>query len=106
MKASATLLTLLLLVAALPVASIGADALRKQARFRDGSPITVDDVIWTFETLKTKGHPFYRSYYTQVTKAEAAGPRRVRFTFKAGMNRELPLIVGQMPVLPKARWTG
>jgi microcin C transport system substrate-binding protein len=60
--------------------------------------------VWTFDTLKTKGHPFYRSYYAQVTKAEPAGPRRVRFTFKGGMNRELPLIVGQMPVLSRAWW--
>jgi microcin C transport system substrate-binding protein len=80
--------------------------LRPQARFNDGSPITVDDVIWTFETLKAHGHPFYRSYYTHVARAEAAGPRRVRFIFKGGTNRELPLIVGQMPVLPKAWWTG
>lgn len=80
--------------------------LRPQARFHDGSPITVDDVIWTFETLKARGHPFYRSYYTHVARAEAAGPRRVRFVFKGGMNRELPLIVGQMPVLPKAWWAG
>ena len=68
--------------------------------------MTVDDVIWTFETLKAKGHPLYRSYYAAVTKAEASGPRRVRFTFKVAMNRELPLIVGQLPVLSKAWWTG
>ena len=80
--------------------------LRPHARFHDGSPMTVDDVIWTFETLKTKGHPLYRSYYAAVTKAEASGPRRVRFTFKVAMNRELPLIVGQLPVLSKAWWTG
>src|SRR5216110_3288826 len=80
--------------------------LRPQARFHDGSPMTVEDVIWTFETLKTKGHPLYRSYYAAVTKAEAAGPRRVRFTFKVAMNRELPLIVGQLPVLSKAWWAG
>jgi microcin C transport system substrate-binding protein len=79
--------------------------LRREARFHDGSPITVDDVVWSFETLKTKGHPFYRSYYAHVAKAEPAGPRRVRFTFKAAMNRELPLIVGQLPVLPKHWWT-
>jgi microcin C transport system substrate-binding protein len=80
--------------------------LRPQARFHDGSPITVEDVIWTFDTLRQKGHPFYRSYYAHVARAEPAGPRRVRFTFKRGENRELPLIVGQMPVLPKAYWAG
>ena len=80
--------------------------LRRQARFHDGSPITVEDVIWTFQTLRAHGHPFYRSYYAQVASAEPAGPRRVRFTFKGGVNRELPLIVGQMPVLPKAWWAG
>jgi microcin C transport system substrate-binding protein len=80
--------------------------LRPQARFHDGSPITVADVIWTFETLVAHGHPFYRSYYAHVARVEAAGPRRVRFTFKGGTNRELPLIVGQMPVLSKAWWAG
>jgi microcin C transport system substrate-binding protein len=80
--------------------------LRAQARFHDGRPITVEDVIWTFDTLRKSGHPFYRSYYAHVARAEAAGPRRVRFTFKGGMNRELPLIVGQMPVLPKHWWAG
>ena len=78
--------------------------LRSQARFHDGTPITVEDVIWSFDTLKKRGHPFFRSYYAHVTKAEAAGPRRVRFTFKAAMNRELPLILGQLPVLPKHWW--
>ena len=76
--------------------------LRQEARFHDGRPITVDDVIWTFQTLKTKGHPFYRSYFAQVVKAEAVGPRKVKFTFGPGDNRELPIITGQMPVLSKA----
>ncbi|HEX3175625.1 MAG TPA: extracellular solute-binding protein [Methylomirabilota bacterium] len=80
--------------------------LRPQARFHDGTPITVGDVIWTFETLKAKGHPFYRSYYAHVARVESDGPRRVRFTFSGGTNRELPLIVGQMPVLSKAWWSG
>jgi microcin C transport system substrate-binding protein len=79
--------------------------LRPQARFHDGSPMTVEDVIWTFETLKSKGHPFYRSYYAQVTKAEKAGERKVRFSFAPGDNRELPLIVGQLPVLSRAYWS-
>ncbi|MCI0429297.1 MAG: extracellular solute-binding protein, partial [Rhodospirillales bacterium] len=64
------------------------------------------DVIWTFETLKTKGDPFYRAYYASVAKAEALGERRVKFTFEAGDNRELPLIMGQLPVLPKHYWEG
>jgi microcin C transport system substrate-binding protein len=78
--------------------------LRREARFHDGTPITVDDVIWTLEALKTKGHPFFRSYYRHVARAEKSGDRKVRFTFDAGDNRELPLIVGQMAVLPKAYW--
>lgn len=79
--------------------------LRPQARFHDGSPITVEDVIWTFEALKAKGHPFYRSYYAQVAKAEKVGERKVRFGFGPGDNRELPLIVGQLPVLSRAYWS-
>jgi microcin C transport system substrate-binding protein len=79
--------------------------LRPQARFHDGSPMTVEDVIWTFDALKTKGRPFYRSYYAQVTKAEKVGDRKVRFTFGPGENRELPLIVGQLPVLSRTYWS-
>ena len=51
-----------------------------------------------------KGHPLYRSYYAQVASAEQTGPRTVRFAFKPGDNRELPVIVGQLPVLSKAYW--
>jgi microcin C transport system substrate-binding protein len=80
--------------------------LRPEARFHDGSPITADDVIWTFETLKTKGQPFFRTYYAQVTKAEGVDERAVRFTFASSQNRGLPLIVGQLPVLSKAYWSG
>lgn len=80
-------------------------SLRPEARFHDGSPMTADDVIWTFETLKAKGHPFFRSYYAQVVKAEKVGERKVRFAFGPGDNRELPLIVGQLPVLSRAYWS-
>ena len=78
--------------------------LRKEARWHDGVPVTVDDVIFSLETLKTKGHPFYRAYYANVIKAEKAGDRRVKFTFSVKDNRELPLIVGQLPILPKHYW--
>ena len=79
--------------------------LRPEARFHDGSPVTAGDVIWTFEALKEKGHPFYRSYYAKVVRAEKVGPRTVRFSFGPGDNRELPLIVGQMAVLSRAYWS-
>jgi microcin C transport system substrate-binding protein len=79
--------------------------LRPEARFHDGSPITAEDVIWTFDTLRTKGHPFYRSYYAQVAKVEKVGERKVRFAFGPGENRELPLIVGELPVLSRSYWS-
>lgn len=79
-------------------------ALRPQAKFHDGSPITAEDVIFSLEALQTKGHPFYRAYYANVTKAEMDGPHLVRFHFSGPENRELPLIIGQMPVLSKAYW--
>jgi microcin C transport system substrate-binding protein len=79
--------------------------LRKEARFHDGTAMTPADVVWTFETLKSKGHPFYRSYYADVVKAEPVGERAVRFTFRNGDNRELAQIVGELPVLSKAYWS-
>jgi microcin C transport system substrate-binding protein len=78
--------------------------LRPQARWHDGKPITVPDVIWSLNTLKTKGQPFFRFYYGSVVRAEQVGLRRVKFTFAEKGNRELPLIIGQMPVLPKHYW--
>ena len=78
--------------------------LRPEARWQDGQPITVEDVIWSFETLKTKGSPFYRYYYASVAKAEKVGDRQVRFTFSQTDNHELPLIMGQLPILPKHYW--
>ena len=80
--------------------------LRPEARFNDGTPITAEDVIWSFNTLKTKGPPMYASYYGDVLKAEKTGERKVLFTFRGGTNRELPLIMGQLPVLPSKWWQG
>ncbi len=80
--------------------------LRPNARWHDGKPITADDVIFSFDTLKAKGHPRFRFYYAAVTKAEKLGERRVRFSFKPGDNRELPLILGQLHVLPRHYWKG
>jgi microcin C transport system substrate-binding protein len=77
---------------------------RPQAKWMDGTPITVDDIIWTFETLKAKGPPMYASYYADVLKAEKTGDRKVLFTFRNAENRELPLILGQLPALPSKWW--
>lgn len=78
--------------------------LRPEARWHDGVPVTADDVVWSFETLTTKGSPSFRFYYGSVAGAEKLGERRVRFRFKERGNRELPLIVGEIPVLPKHYW--
>ncbi|MDH3521202.1 MAG: extracellular solute-binding protein [Myxococcales bacterium] len=78
--------------------------LRPEARWHDGQPITAADVIWTFETLMAKGMPFYRAYFGSVAKVEQTGPRSVKFSFVPGDNRELPLILGQMPILPAHYW--
>ena len=78
--------------------------LRPQARWHDGTPITAEDVAWSFETLVSQGNPQYRFYYSAVASAEALDAARVRFTFSESDNRELPLIVGQLPILPKHYW--
>ncbi|MGH7116993.1 MAG: extracellular solute-binding protein, partial [Stellaceae bacterium] len=79
--------------------------LRKAARFHDGAPMTPADVIWTFETLQKKGLPAYREYYGDVAKVAPEGDG-VRFYFKSAKNRELPQILGEMPVLSKKYWSG
>jgi microcin C transport system substrate-binding protein len=78
--------------------------LRKEARWHDGRPVTVDDVIFSLQILKTKGHPFYRAYFANVAKAEKVGDGKVKFTFSGSENRELPLITGQLRILPKHYW--
>ncbi|HSR55935.1 MAG TPA: extracellular solute-binding protein, partial [Alphaproteobacteria bacterium] len=78
--------------------------LRAQARFHDGTPITAEDVAHTFELLKSEGHPRYRLYLKNVTRAVVEARGRVRFDFTTGGNRELPLLVAQLPILSKADW--
>ncbi|MHA6493210.1 extracellular solute-binding protein [Pseudomonas borbori] len=78
--------------------------LRPEARFHDGQPVTAEDVKFTFETLMSKGSPMYRGYYADVDRVEVESPSKVRFIFKHAGNRELPLILGQLPVLPKHWW--
>ncbi|MEM8631720.1 MAG: extracellular solute-binding protein [Pseudomonadota bacterium] len=79
--------------------------LRPEAQFSDGSPVTVEDVLWSYETLGTIGHPRYLGAWEKVAKAEATGPRTLRFTFNAP-DRELALIMGMRPILKKAQWDG
>lgn len=76
-----------------------------KARFHDGSPITAADVIWSFETLKVNS-PFYNKYFANITGAAESAPGEVTFTFDQTGNRELPHIVGDLAILPKAWWTG
>ncbi|MFO1088605.1 MAG: extracellular solute-binding protein [Hyphomicrobiales bacterium] len=79
--------------------------LRPEAKFHDGEPMKPEDVVWSMEALKGSS-PQYAFYYKNVVKAEQTGEREVTFTFSAAGNRELPQIVGQLPVLPKHWWTG
>jgi microcin C transport system substrate-binding protein len=67
--------------------------------------MTPEDVIWSMQALRDS-HPFYNSYYKNVATVEKTGDHEVTFTFSEKGNRELPLITGQIPVLPKHWWTG
>ena len=78
--------------------------LRSQARWHDGQPITADDVVFSFDILKSKGAPQYAAYWQDVAKAEKVDERVVKFTFRGGENNELPQIIGQLTVLPKHWW--
>lgn len=74
--------------------------LNPKAKFSDGTPITVDDVIFSHAVLMERGRPNHRSYYKKVAKVEKTGERSVRFTFDDSGDREMPLIMGLMPILP------
>ena len=79
--------------------------LRTGAAFSDGSPVTPDDVLWSFEKLGTEGSPRYAAAWKKIAKSEKVGDRGVRFTFTE-LDRELPLLLGLRPILKKAQWEG
>ena len=79
--------------------------LRDGAKFSDGSPVTPEDVLWSFEKLGTEGSPRYATAWKKIAKSEKIGSRGVRFTFTE-LDRELPLLLGLRPILQKAQWDG
>jgi len=76
------------------------------ARFQDGSPVTIEDIVFSFETLRDKGRPNHRTYYSNVSHVETSEPGKIRFVFGDKGDRELALIMGLMPILPKAYYEG
>ena len=81
--------------------------LDEHAKFHDGSPVTADDVIFSYNALMEKGQPLYKVYYADVDRVEKVNSREVRFYFKKGThNRELPLILSQMKIYSAKDWEG
>ncbi len=80
--------------------------LRPEAKFSDGTPVTAEDVAWTYRTLLEKGRPSFRIQLADVKDVVVESPSRVVFHFTSNENRELPLIVGGLPVLPKHFFDG
>ncbi len=78
--------------------------LRPQARFHDGVPVRARDVAFTFDLIRREGAPAYKAYFADVVSVDALDPLRVRFRFRSKDNRELPLIVGELPILPEHYW--
>jgi microcin C transport system substrate-binding protein len=78
--------------------------LRPEARFHDGTPVMPEDVIWSLNALREKGQPLYRFYYGNIARAEKTGTHGVKFIFRGARNRELPQIIGEIPVLSRAYW--
>lgn len=79
--------------------------IRPQAKFSDGTPVTAADVVFSMETLRDKGRPNFKNSYSKITKVEAPDDHTVTFHQESG-DRELPMIVGLMPILAKAQWQG
>ncbi|MEG6508470.1 extracellular solute-binding protein [Methyloligella sp. 2.7D] len=79
--------------------------LRPEAEFSDGSPLRAEDVVYSFEALKEKGHPLYRQMLRDVVKAEAIDPETVRYTFEGDQVRDLPLVVAELPIFSKAYYS-
>ena len=79
--------------------------LREGARFSDGAPVTVDDVLWSFQTLGEQGNPRYAAAWKKIATSAQTGPRSVKFTFTEP-DREMPLLLGLRPILEKAQWDG
>ncbi|MBL6779433.1 MAG: ABC transporter substrate-binding protein [Rhodobacteraceae bacterium] len=79
--------------------------LRPEAKFSDGSPVTLEDVLWSYETLGTVGHWRYRGLWGKIKTIDITGPRSIRFTFNED-NPELALLAGMRPILKKAQWEG
>jgi microcin C transport system substrate-binding protein len=93
-------------VAVAPDRSTVTFALRPEAKFADGTPVTAQDVAWSFQTFRTKGQPFYQTYYAAVSSVEVAGDHSVVFHLRPEAARELPLILGQLTVMSEAWWKG
>lgn len=79
--------------------------MRREAKFHDGSPITPDDVVFTFNTLKEKGDPTYKILYAPIVKVEKTAENKVKFTFNDTKNKELPMIAGAMPIISRAYYS-
>lgn len=78
--------------------------LNKNAKFHDGHPMTAEDVLYSYEMFRKHGHPVRRRVYGLITEAKILSPHDIKFTFGEGFDRESPLILAIMPVLPKHYW--